>query len=146
MWTYDQDACKYAEQLREDLEYRREWCDKTGPRFPLPIIRNFGNQNRVSLQGRHHEVIEFEGDKAVGASGFEPPASGSGTGVSKNLKSCRCRTYKHGCPKNPAAIASQWVPQLWAGRASAVRLRLLGSLILDSAHPNFAFASFRGCL
>jgi integrase len=27
---------QYAEQLREDLEYRREWCDKIGLGFDLP--------------------------------------------------------------------------------------------------------------
>ena len=27
---------QYAEQLREDVEYRREWCDKIGLGFNLP--------------------------------------------------------------------------------------------------------------
>jgi hypothetical protein len=38
------------------------------------MFHNFRNQNALQpLQGKQHEVAEFEGDKMVGARGFEPP-------------------------------------------------------------------------
>jgi hypothetical protein len=47
----------------------------------------------------------------VGARGFEPPTPWSRTGVSKNLRPCRCRTYEGRHPKNPASIGPQVGPQ-----------------------------------
>jgi hypothetical protein len=32
---------QYAEQIREDVEYRREWCDKIGLGFNLPNYSQF---------------------------------------------------------------------------------------------------------
>jgi hypothetical protein len=42
----------------------------------------------------------------VGAIGFEPTASWSRTGESKNLKPCGCRTYNPLHPKIPALIGT----------------------------------------
>jgi hypothetical protein len=67
---------QYAEQLREDVKYRRKWCERIGLGFYSPMCHNFRNQ---SLQGKQHEVVEFEGDKMVGANGFEPSTSWSRT-------------------------------------------------------------------
>src|SRR5437588_5083478 len=57
------------------------------------MFHNFRNQNALqSLHGRQHEVAEFEGDKMVGARGFEPPTPWSRTRKSK-IHKCRiwCR-------------------------------------------------------
>ena|ERR1700746_912652 len=58
--------------------------------------------------------------EVVGANGFEPSTSWSRTGVSKNLKPCGCRTYKHRHPKNPASIGPHLVHNYSACCLSAV--------------------------
>jgi len=49
----------------------------------------------------------------VGARGFEPPTPWSRTGVSENLKPCRCRTCKHRHPKILPLIGPQLVHKLF---------------------------------
>jgi hypothetical protein len=40
------------------------------------MCHNFRNENRLQwLQRKQHEIVEFEGDKMVGASGFVPNRS-----------------------------------------------------------------------